>query len=270
MNLTVRPPTYLASDLISTPVLELEHVTIELGNRAILRDMSFAIRQGEFIGVLGENGSGKTTLMRAVLGLVSASHGTIRVQGGTVTRGNPSIGYMPQTRSALLEQRICGKDVVVMAARGHRWGLSHVDAATHADVGRVLELVDARVLANRPLFELSGGERQRLLLAQCLLGKPQLLLLDEPLISLDPQHQRSVVKLVHDVQRELGIAVLFCAHELNPLLNAIDRVLYLRNNTAVLGAVNENYHGACFPVVVRLTDRSNTCRKIYYRHDEHR
>lgn len=90
----------------------------------------------------------------------------------------------------------------------------------------MLDLVGGPTLARRPLSELSGGERQRLLLAQCLLGNPKLLLLDEPLISLDPNHQRGVVELVRNVQRELGITVLFSAHELNPLLNALDRVLY--------------------------------------------
>ncbi|MBN3819445.1 ATP-binding cassette domain-containing protein, partial [Paraburkholderia sp. Se-20369] len=113
------------------------------------------------------------------------------------------------------------------------------NAATRRDVDRVLELVDGGALARRPLSELSGGERQRLLLAQCLLGSPGLLLLDEPLISLDPNHQRGVVELVRRVQRELGITVLFSAHELNPLLNALDRVLYLGNGVAALGTVDE-------------------------------
>jgi zinc/manganese transport system ATP-binding protein len=154
-------------------------------------------------------------------------------------RGNPSIGYMPQTRSALAGRRVRGRDFVAMAADGHRWGLPHADAQTRADVERVLDLVGGRALAARPLSELSGGERQRLLLAQCLLGKPELLLLDEPLISLDPHHQKSVVELVRNVQQELGIAVLFSAHELNPLLHALDRVLYLGSGVAALGTVDE-------------------------------
>ncbi|MEX3612923.1 MAG: ATP-binding cassette domain-containing protein, partial [Burkholderia gladioli] len=132
-----------------------------------------------------------------------------------------------------------GHDFVAMAADGHRWGLPYASAKVRADVARVLELVDGTALARRPLFELSGGERQRLLLAQCLLGAPRLLLLDEPLISLDPHHQRGVVELVRRVQQELGITVLFSAHELNPLLNALDRVLYLGNGTAALGTVDE-------------------------------
>ncbi|BDC37182.1 ABC transporter ATP-binding protein [Paraburkholderia terrae] len=223
----------------NAPVLELDRVTLELGDRTILRDTSFTIRQGEFIGVLGPNGAGKTTLMRSVLGLVPAASGTVRVLGEPVVRGNPSIGYMPQTRSALAGRRVRGRDFVAMAADGHRWGLPHADAKARADVERVLELVGGTALAARPLSELSGGERQRLLLAQCLLGNPRLLLLDEPLISLDPHHQKTVVELVKRVQQELGIAVLFSAHELNPLLHALDRVLYLGNGVAALGTVDE-------------------------------
>ncbi|APR34664.1 ABC transporter ATP-binding protein [Paraburkholderia sp. SOS3] len=240
-----RPPSAPSADTTTkaaadaAPVLELERVTLELGGRTILTDTSFAIGQGEFIGVLGPNGAGKTTLMRAVLGLVPAASGVVRVLGEPVACGNPSIGYMPQTRSALAGRRVRGRDFVAMAADGHRWGLPHADAKTRADVARVLDLVGASALADRPLSELSGGERQRLLLAQCLLGNPRLLLLDEPLISLDPHHQRSVVELVRRVQQELGIAVLFSAHELNPLLHALDRVLYLGNGVAALGTVDE-------------------------------
>lgn len=223
----------------NAPVLELEHVTLELGGRTILRDTGFVVNQGEFIGVLGPNGAGKTTLMRAVLGLVPAASGAIRVLGQPVERGNASIGYMPQTRSALAGRRVRGRDFVAMAADGHRWGLPHADSKTRADVERVLDLVGGRQLAERPLSELSGGERQRLLLAQCLLGNPKLLLLDEPLISLDPHHQKSVVELVRRVQQELDIAVLFSAHELNPLLHALDRVLYLGSGVAALGTVDE-------------------------------
>jgi zinc/manganese transport system ATP-binding protein len=224
---------------VERPALELDHVFLELAGRTILKDASLAIGAGEFIGVLGPNGAGKTTLMRAVLGLIPVARGAIRLDGEDIARGNPAIGYMPQTRSALASRRVIGRDFVAMAADGHRWGLPLADAATRADVERVLDLVGAQALAARPLSELSGGERQRLLLAQCLLGKPKLLLLDEPLISLDPHRQRIVVELVRRVQRELGITVLFSAHELNPLLNAIDRVLYLGNGAAALGTVDE-------------------------------
>jgi zinc/manganese transport system ATP-binding protein len=221
------------------PVLTVAGVKLALAGRTILHDANFAVNQGEFIGVLGPNGAGKTTLMRAILGLAPVARGAICVLGKPAERGNVNIGYMPQTRTVLASGRVRGRDFVALAANGHHWGLPRVNAATRTDIVRVLDLVGASTLADRPLSELSGGERQRLLLAQCLLGDPKLLLLDEPLISLDPNHQSGVIELVRRLQRELGITVLFSAHELNPLLNALDRVLHLGNGMAALGSVEE-------------------------------
>jgi zinc/manganese transport system ATP-binding protein len=231
------------------PTVELDHVTLSLGDRKILSDISFAINAGEFIGVLGPNGAGKTTLMRALLGLIPTSGGSLRVLGETARRGNPAIGYMPQFRSQAAQTALRGWDFVAAASDGHRWGLPLPDRRRRQMVEDAISLVGAENLAERPINSLSGGERQRLLLAQALLGEPKLLLLDEPLISLDPHHQKVVVDLVRDVQRRLGIAVLFSAHELNPLLPAIDRVLYLGKGQAALGTVSDVITG---PVLSRL------------------
>ncbi|MFL5332989.1 MAG: metal ABC transporter ATP-binding protein [Geminicoccaceae bacterium] len=218
--------------------VDFADVELTLGGRSILAGVSFSIGASEFVGVLGPNGAGKTTLMRAILGLVPPSRGRIRVLGQAPARGNPSIGYMPQIRSAAA-LRLSGWDFVAAVVRGHRWGLSVLDRASRREVDWALELVGATGLAARPLAETSGGEQQRLLLAQALIGRPRLLLLDEPLISLDPHHQRLVVELTRRLQRALGIAVLFSAHELNPLLQALDRVLYLGGGHAALGTVAE-------------------------------
>ena len=219
--------------------IALDGVTLSIGGRKILSDVSLTIEDGEFIGMLGPNGAGKTTLMRALLGLVPISAGTVRVLGGPVHRGNRAVGYMPQIGSPLGGFRLTGRDFVVSAADGQRWGLPWPAKADYRDADRALELVGATDLARRPLAETSGGERQRLLLAQALLGNPRLLLLDEPLISLDPSRQHAVIDLVRRLQKDMGIAVLFSAHELNPLLDALDRVLYLGNGHAALGSVDE-------------------------------
>jgi zinc/manganese transport system ATP-binding protein len=224
-------------------------VSLMLGGRSVLDGISFEIAAREFVGVLGPNGSGKTTLMRAVLGLVTPRSGTIQVLGQPARRGNPEIGYMPQVHGTIAATRLSGRDFVACAVNGHRLGLPLASRAARAEVGRVLDLVGGGELARRPLAELSGGERQRLLLAQVLIGRPRLLLLDEPLISLDPHHQDEVVTLVKSLQSELGIAVLFSAHELNPLLGALDRVLYLGSGNAALGTVDEVIAG---PVLSRL------------------
>jgi zinc/manganese transport system ATP-binding protein len=229
--------------------VELSGATLAFGARTVLSDIDLAIRDSEFIGVLGPNGSGKTTLMRAILGLLPPRGGTIRVLGRPVARGNPAVGYMPQTRGALDNLRLSGWDFVASGASGHRWGLPLLGSAARREVQWALDMVDATQLARRPLAETSGGERQRLLLAQALLGHPRLLLLDEPLISLDPHHQRTVVELTRALQKELGLAVLFSAHEINPLLGALDRVLYLGSGHAAIGTVEQIITG---PVLSRL------------------
>ena len=229
--------------------IELAGVDLVLGGRAVLSAVDLAIEEGVFVGVLGANGAGKTTLLRALLGLVAPACGTARVLGRAVARGNRAVGYMPQSRSTAPAARLSGRAFVAAAVNGQRWGIPLPDKAAARDVDRVLNLVGAGSLARRPLGELSGGERQRLLLAQALLGQPRMLLLDEPLMSLDPHYQRAMVELVSGLQRELRLTVLFTAHELNPLLGAMDKVLYLGGGHAALGAVDEVITG---PVLSRL------------------
>jgi zinc/manganese transport system ATP-binding protein len=220
-------------------VVTLDHVTLRVGGRAVLSNVSFGIDPGEFIGVLGPNGAGKTTLMRAVLGLLSPSEGDVKVFGHTPERGNPAIGYLPQLRTVLPDLRVCGRDFISSSLNGEHWGLPSLSREDRVAIEATLDAVGVRDLAARPLSDMSGGERQRLLLAQALLGQPKLLLLDEPLISLDARHQEVAINVVKRVCRERKITVLFSAHELNQLLGALDRVLYLGNGQAVLGTVDE-------------------------------
>jgi zinc/manganese transport system ATP-binding protein len=220
-------------------VIALDRVTIGLGAREVLAETSFAIESGEFIGVLGPNGAGKTTLIRAILGLIAPSAGSIRVFGRAPQRGDAEIGYLPQVRTLLPDLRVRGLDFMASSLRGERWGVPSLSPADRKMIEDTLAAVGARELAMRPLAEMSGGERQRLLLAQAFLGEPRLLLLDEPLISLDHRYQEAVVDLVRTFARQRNITVLFSAHELNQLIGALDRVLYLGNGHAALGTVSE-------------------------------
>jgi len=220
-------------------VIELDHATIAIGGRDIVRDTSLAIKSGEFIGLLGPNGAGKTTLMRAILGLLPPRAGSLRVFGRAPQRGSPQIGYLPQVRTVLPDLRLRGFDFIASSVHGERWGLPSLSVADRRMIEETLAAVGAADLARRPLANMSGGERQRLLLAQALLGEPQLLLLDEPLISLDYRYQEAVIDLVRRFARERNITVLFSAHELNQLIGALDRVLYLGNGHAALGTVAE-------------------------------
>jgi zinc/manganese transport system ATP-binding protein len=177
--------------------------------------------------------------MRAILGLLPVSAGALRVLGRPPERGDPAIGYLPQVRTVLPDLRVRGLDFIASSVHGERWGLPSLSRADRAMIEATLESVGARDLASRPMSDMSGGERQRLLLAQALIGNPKLLLLDEPLISLDARHQEVAIDVVRRVCSERGITVLFSAHELNQLLGTLDRVLYLGNGQAVLGTVDE-------------------------------
>jgi zinc/manganese transport system ATP-binding protein len=229
--------------------LHFDNVTIRLGRRDILSAVSFVIEDREFIGMLGANGAGKTTLMRAALGLIPVGAGAISVLGAPVARGNSAIGYMPQNRGAMAGLRLTGWDVVASAAIGRRFGFARLDKTTRREIDWALDQVGARDLARRSIGELSGGELQKVLLSEALLGRPRLLLLDEPLISLDPAHQKSIVETARRICDDLKVAIVFSAHELNPLVNAIDRVLYLGAGSAVIGPVDEVVTG---PVLSRL------------------
>jgi zinc/manganese transport system ATP-binding protein len=219
--------------------IELENLSLARGARTILSNVSASIGEGEFIGIFGPNGAGKTTLLHAILGLLPPASGAIRVFGKPPGNGGARPGYLPQKHSAIGDLRLRGWDLVASAYEGYRWGPPLLGARGREEVAWALATVEATALAERPLSQLSGGELQRVLLAEALLGKPKLLLLDEPLISLDPRYQQAVVELIKRVQSALGITVLLTAHELNPLLGFMDRVLYLGHGHAALGTTEE-------------------------------
>jgi zinc/manganese transport system ATP-binding protein len=224
---------------LSVYAIELQAVTLARGPRVVLADVNVAVRTGEFIGVFGPNGAGKTTLLHAVLGLLPPASGELKVLGAPPLHGNRAVGYLPQQRSSVADLRLRGWDFVACALEAGRWGIPLAGQAGRREVDRVIASVEGQAIAARPLSELSGGELQRLLLAQALLGRPKLLLLDEPLLSLDLHFQQAIIALVQRIQRDEGITVLFTAHELNPLLRAMDRVLYLGQGSAALGSVDE-------------------------------
>jgi zinc/manganese transport system ATP-binding protein len=248
-------------------IITFRDVSLTLNSHLVLAGVTLHFAAGEFVGVLGPNGAGKTTLMPAVLGLVEPSAGDIRVFGKPATRGTPAIGYMPQVHGSIAGPRLRGRDFVASALDGHRLGLPLPGRKGIAEIERLLGLVGAEELARRRLAQLSGDERQRLLLAQALIGQPRLLLLDEPLISLDPSRQREVLELVKSLQVELGITVLFSAHELNPLLGAIDRALYRRRGQAGgTGYDRRSHYRSRFVAALRVYDQSLTPRRGDLRH----
>jgi zinc/manganese transport system ATP-binding protein len=229
------------------PVVELHGAALSLEGRAIWRDVDLAIAPGEFVAILGPNGAGKTTLLKVILGLLELSRGTVRVLGGPPGRHNREIGYLPQRRTFDRATRIRGIDIVRLGLDGARFGVplppvgrfGAGERRVRRRVDEVIEQVGAQAYAKRPIGELSGGEQQRLLIAQALARKPGMLILDEPLDSLDLANQSQVAALVQRICASDDVAVLLVAHDVNPLLGYLDRVVYLAGGRAVSGPPEE-------------------------------
>jgi zinc/manganese transport system ATP-binding protein len=219
--------------------VRFEDAAARLGGRTIWRDLTFEIRAAEFGAILGPNGAGKSTLIKAILGLVPLVNGTASVLGRRPGAENARIGYLPQRRSFDAGTRIRGIDLVQLGLDGARWGVPIPGTAGRkraaARVAETIELVGATTYARQPIGELSGGEQQRLLIAQALVRRPKLLLLDEPLDSLDLPNQATVAALLRRICEDERVAVLLVAHDINPILGYLDRVVYLAGGRAVEG-----------------------------------
>jgi zinc/manganese transport system ATP-binding protein len=222
-----------------TPIAEVRGASVVLGGRTVWRDVSLSVAPGEFLAVLGPNGAGKSTLLKALLGLVPTAAGVIRVAGGSPRAGRAEVGYLPQRRSFDPGLRVRGRDVVQLGVDGDRWGIPLGRRGAGARVDELVALVGAGEYVDRPIGQLSGGEQQRLLIAQALARRPRLLLLDEPLDSLDLANQAAIAALVAQISRDENVAVLIVAHDVNPVLPYVDRVVYLAGGRAVAGAPDE-------------------------------
>src|ERR1700678_2350203 len=219
--------------------LSISNLRVTLGGNEILSGINAKIEEGEFIGIFGPNGAGKTTLVRAILGTLRPVAGSIEIFGEPPGRGSHQIGYMPQGNSGLELTALSARAMVEAGCRGETWGIPRTSPDDRREVGRVLELAGATSFADRPYSVLSGGERQRVMLAQALLGRPRILVLDEPLSSLDPKNQALLIECVAEVKRLTKTTILFVAHDMNPLLQVMDRVLYMAGGVAVLGKLDD-------------------------------
>jgi len=223
--------------------VEIRDASARRGNRVIWSGVNAEISRGDFVAVLGPNGVGKSTLVKVILGLLPLASGEVRVLGAPPGRANRDIGYLPQRRSFEPGLRIRGVDIVRLGLDGHRWGipLPGFDRLTRrgreeqARVRDVIDLVGARAFAERPIGETSGGEQQRLLIAQALIRDPSLLILDEPLDSLDLPNQAASAALLNSICKERGVTVLMVAHNVNPILSYLDRVIYLAEGGVASG-----------------------------------
>lgn len=221
--------------MATQPVIQIEDLKMEFGGRVILDHITITINQGEFIAMLGPNGAGKSTLLKLLLGLYKPTSGTIKIFGKIPKKGNKDIGYAPQHRTLEADLALRARDVVGFGLDGNKWGIGFPSKMRTETINKVLEEVDMLRLSDMPVGKLSGGEQQRLLIAQALLTNPKILFLDEPLSNLDISHAQAIVSLLTKIARSRNITVLLVTHDVNPLLSALDRVVYVANGHAAIG-----------------------------------
>ena len=221
----------------TTPAVRFDNAGVRLDGRFVWRHVDLEIADGSFVAVLGPNGAGKTTLIRAALGLTELAEGSVTVFGRRVRRGNAEIGYLPQRRSFDADLRVRGVDLVRLGLDGAQWGvpLPFGGREKSKRVDDVIALVGASGYAHRSVGEVSGGEQQRLLIAQALVAGARMLFLDEPLENLDLNNQQAIAALVRRICRERGVTVLLVAHDVNPILPHLDRVVYVAQGNVVAG-----------------------------------
>jgi len=213
-------------------------------NNIVFENANFSIAKGEFVGILGPNGAGKTTLFKVLLGILKPIKGEVTILGEKCRSRNCEInckiGYVPQRHTFSSDSMIEALEIVRLGINGRKMGFS-LPATSRREkeqASEMLKIVGAQDLAHRPLGALSGGELQRIFLAQALVGNPDILFLDEPLASLDIRRENEFVRLIKKIALERNITVLLIAHNINPLLPVLSKVIYVANHRVLVGDAN--------------------------------
>ena len=207
--------------------LAFTDVSAQRGGRLIWSQATFDVPAGGIVAVIGTNGSGKTTLLQMILGLVPAASGDLEVFGREPGVDNDRIGYVPQHYAAGADEALRATDAVLLGLIGRRCGLGRASASQRAQVDEALAEVEATAFAGKRLSTLSGGQRQRVAIAEAIVSRPRLLILDEPLASLDIRSQREIVILLAGLHNKLGMTILVVAHDINPLLPILNSAIYI-------------------------------------------
>lgn len=214
--------------------LACENLSVSLGGREVVRDVTAALSGGVLVGVLGPNGAGKSTWMRALAGLV-ARRGTVSIDGHDLAGMSRSaiarqIAYLPQGQT--LNWPLSVERLVGLGRLPHLAPMSRIADADRAAIGRAMQRADVASLAGRIATELSGGERARVLMARALAVEAPVLLVDEPLASLDPAHQLGGMEILRE-EAARGVLVVAVMHDLTLAHRHCDRILLMQDGALV-------------------------------------
>lgn len=217
-------------------ILEAENISVEYEGTAVLKDLSFHVEEGEYLAVVGENGSGKSTLIKAILGLVDLSSGSIRLDGGIKKGG---IGYLPQQREVQKDFPAAVCEVVLSGCLVSRRIVTFYTPDDKRLAMRNMELLDISDLKKRSFRDLSGGQQQRVLLARALCSAKTMLILDEPAAGLDPLISSEFYGLLGRLNKENGMTIIMVSHDIEAAREYADRILHIGTGRYFFGSVSE-------------------------------
>lgn len=249
-------------------VIRIENLWAGYENDIVLEDINFSAFKNDFIGLIGPNGGGKTTLMRVLLGIIRPVRGTVKIMGLTPHKGRQHIGYVPQIIDFDRAFPVSVFDVARMGRLSHRKPLHPFTKLDDEITMQALEDVDMADLYQKPIGELSGGQRQRALIARALASQPEILLLDEPTSSIDPNVSVNVYELLQRLNDKLTI--LLISHDMNAIssyvktIGCVSRRLFYHGEKAVTAEMLE----AAYECPIDLIAHGLPHRHLHEHHPE--
>ncbi|QYZ79349.1 metal ABC transporter ATP-binding protein [Methanofollis formosanus] len=208
------------------PVIELSGVTVDLGGKRVLEDVSLTVEEGDFYAVIGPNGGGKSTLLKTVLGLVRLAAGDVKVLGGRPQERRHLLGYVPQYRTFDFSYPVTVGEMVLSGRLGHLQGFPRrYGRKDHEMADEALELMGIADLAGREISRLSGGQQQRAIIARALAAGPRVLILDEPTVYIDSPTEDHFMKTLDTLREQMTI--VFVTHDIGVLSSRVTKVACL-------------------------------------------
>jgi len=227
---------------IDNKILSIQHVDFSFGKTQVLKDISFSISRGDFLGIIGPNGSGKTTLLKLILGLYPLKKGEIFLCEQNISNFNKwsEIGYVPQKATSIATEFPASvEEVVLMGILAKK---SFPKILTKKDkqlATKILKTVSMEKFITTRIGELSGGQQQRVLIAKALISEPKILFLDEPTTGIDPQTQITFYKLLKELNDD-GITIVLVSHDIGRITKYVTKVASL-NQTMVFYGTHEEF-----------------------------
>lgn len=209
-------------DVTQLPAVSFEHVWAGYGKHDILKDVSFSIQEGEFLGIIGPNGGGKTTLLKVILGIIKPYKGKVRIFGLAPNKARHLVGYVPQHIHFDRQFPVSVWDVVLMGRLGKLGTKPFYTKKDKASALKALKEVEMEDFRDRQFSQLSGGQQQRVLIARALTTEPKLILLDEPTASVDKKMESNIYQLLRDLNKEMTIILV--THDIGVLSSYVKKV----------------------------------------------